>query len=79
MYKQTTINPEGQTRERTIDDQKFIELLVQMHLLKQGGEDVEIHTNASMKNGYTWDKITAIRKMGNRGYTTTIFDKIENI
>lgn len=76
MYRQTTINPEGQTRQRRINDKKFIELLVQMHLLKQGGEDVEIHTNASAENGWTWNRITAIRKMGDRGYTTTIFDKI---
>ena len=74
--RQTTITPEGQTRQRRINDQKFIEILVQLLLLKQCGEDVEIHTNASEKNGYTWNRITVIRKMGNRGYTTTIFDKI---
>jgi hypothetical protein len=76
MYKQTTITPEGQTRTRTVDDQKIIELLTQMHILKQSGEDIEVHTNASMENKWNWNKITAIRKMGNRGFVTTIFDKV---
>ena len=76
MYKQTTITPDGQTRERTIDSEKLIDLLVQLHLLKQGGEDIEIHTNASMENSWTWDKITVIR-INETGCITTIFDKMD--
>lgn len=77
MYQQTTITPEGQTRTRTINNQKVIELLTQAHILKQSGEDIELHTNASVENGWKWDKITIIRKMENRGFTTTIFDKMK--
>lgn len=74
MYKQTTITPEGQTRERIIDSQKVIELLVQLHILKQSGENIELHTNASIENGWDWNKVIVIRQM-KRGCTTTIFDK----
>ena len=77
MYKQTTITPEGQTRTRTIEDQQVLDLLIQLKIFQQCGEDIEVHTNASAENQWNSNKITVIRKMNNRGFTTTIFDKVE--
>lgn len=76
MYKQTTISPDGRMATRTIGDRLMIELLVQMHLLKQSGEDIEIQTNATAGNAWDWNKLTVIRKNKNSCTSiTNIFEK----
>lgn len=75
MYKQITHHTSGKVSEREIDDQKMIELLVQMHILKQCGENIKVETNACAKNKWQWDKITATRS-GKTGECKIEFTKM---
>ena len=39
-YEQRTICPNGEIRTRTIDANELVDLLLQMHFLKQSGEQL---------------------------------------
>ena len=75
MYRQTTYAP-NKVYSREINDQETIKLLVQLHLLKQGGEDINVSTNAAPSNGWSWDTIRVERRHEDRT-VTTIFQHIE--
>lgn len=52
-YEQRTICPNGEIRTRTIDANELVDLLLQMHFLKQSGEQLMLESNANDENGET--------------------------
>lgn len=51
-YEQRTICPNGEIRTRTIDANELVDLLLQMHFLKQSGEQLMLESNANDENGW---------------------------
>ena len=54
-YEQRTICPNGEIRTRTIDANELVDLLLQMHFLKQSGEQLMLESNANDENGWAWN------------------------
>ena len=54
-YEQRTICPNGEIRTRTIDANELVDLLFQMHFLKQSGEQLMLESNANDENGWAWN------------------------
>ena len=76
MYTQITTRPDGRSTSREIEDQKLIDMLVQLHFLRDAGEDISIHTNADITNGWDWSQIIVYRT-GKKGTVRTDFLKEE--
>ena len=70
-YEQRTICPNGEIRTRTIDANELVDLLLQMHLLKQSGEQLMLESNANDENGWAWNQIKVTR-----GKTVSYFTRI---
>ena len=75
MYRQITYRTNGEVSERNISEQRLNEMLVQLHFLKQSGEEIEVHTNADVSNGWSWTAITVYRHM-KKGTVKTVFERI---
>ena len=60
-YEQRTICPNGEIRTRTIDANELVDLLLQMHFLKQSGEQLMLESNANDENGWAWNQIKVTR------------------
>ena len=70
-YEQRTICPNGEIRTRTIDANELVDLLLQMHFLKQSGEQLMLESNANDENGWAWNQIKVTR-----GKTVSYFTRI---
>ena len=70
-YEQRTICPNGEIRTRTIDANELVDLLLQMHFLKQSGEQLMLESNANDENGWAWTQIKVTR-----GKTVSYFTRI---
>lgn len=53
-YEQRTICPNGEIRTRTIDANELVDLLLQMHFLKQSGEQLMLESNANFVEHCVW-------------------------
>lgn len=54
-----------------IDANELVDLLLQMHFLKQSGEQLMLESNANDENGWAWNQIKVTR-----GKTVSYFTRI---